>query len=51
MKEYGFVIRKGNTALVDAVNEALDALREDGTYDEVLQEFLGEGAPTGDGGN
>ena len=41
-EEYGFVIKKGNTELRDALDEALTALRDDGTYDEVLEKHLGE---------
>lgn len=46
-EEYGFVIKKGNTALRDAINDALTALRDDGTYDEVLEKHLGEVASAG----
>jgi len=43
-EEYGFVIPKKSAALLDAVNGALDELRSDGTYDEVLERYLGEKA-------
>ncbi len=43
-EEYGFVIPKKSTALLEAVNEALDELRKDGTYDKVLERYLGEKA-------
>lgn len=43
-EEYGFVVKKGNEELVDALNEALDALRESGEYDDILEEYLGEAA-------
>jgi ABC-type amino acid transport substrate-binding protein len=43
-EEYGFVVKKGNDALVDALNEALDAIRDSGRYDDILEEYLGEAA-------
>ena len=43
-EQYGFVIKKGNTELRDAIDDALSALRDDGTYDDVLEKHLGEGA-------
>lgn len=42
-EQYGFAIKKGNTALVDAVNEQLDALRDDGRYDEIYDRYFAEG--------
>jgi polar amino acid transport system substrate-binding protein len=42
-EQYGFAVKKGNTALVDAVNEQLDALREDGRYDEIYDRYFSEG--------
>lgn len=39
---YGFSVRKGNTALRDAVNQALATARSDGTYDRVYQRWLGK---------
>ncbi len=43
-EEYGFVIPKKSAALLEAVNEALDQLRSDGTYEKVLKRYLGEKA-------
>lgn len=45
-ESYGFVVKKGNTALRDALDKALAALRADGTYDKVLKKYLGDDAPT-----
>lgn len=42
-EQYGFAIKKGNTALVDAVNEQLAELREDGRYDEIYDRYFSEG--------
>ena len=43
-EEYGFVVKKGNTSLRDALDDVLDELREDGTYDDILEEYLGTAA-------
>ena len=37
---YGLAMKKGNTALVDAVNEQLTAMRDDGTYDEIYNSYF-----------
>lgn len=42
-EQYGFAIRKGNTALVDAANATLARITEDGTYDELVAEYFGAG--------
>lgn len=41
-EQYGFVIRKGNTALRDAADGALAKVRSDGRYQEILKRYLGE---------
>ena len=41
---FGMVFEKGNT-LVECVNEALATLQEDGTLDELQEEWLGGSAP------
>lgn len=46
-EEYGFVIPKKSTALLEAVNAALADLRADGTYDKILVKHLGEKAASG----
>jgi polar amino acid transport system substrate-binding protein len=33
-------MKKGNTAMVDAVNEQLSEMREDGTYDEIYNTYF-----------
>ncbi|WP_223700831.1 amino acid ABC transporter substrate-binding protein [Sutcliffiella deserti] len=38
----GFMFRKGNEELVDAVNEALAEIIEDGTYEEISEKWFGE---------
>ena len=42
---YGIVIPEDSDALVDAVNEALATVKEDGTLDEIYQEWFGTDAP------
>ncbi|MEO7836079.1 MAG: transporter substrate-binding domain-containing protein [Acidimicrobiales bacterium] len=46
-EEYGFVIPKTSAALLEAVNGALADLRDDGTYDDILVEHLGEKTSSG----
>lgn len=41
-EEYGIGITKGQEALVEAINDALATLREDGTYDEIYEKWFGE---------
>lgn len=41
-EQYGFGLKKGNTALRDAVNEAIKAARSDGTYDTIYQKWFGK---------
>ena len=41
-EEYGFVIRKGNTELVSVINEALEHLRDEGTFDKILSRYIAE---------
>lgn len=41
-EQYGFVIDADNDALREALDAALAELRENGTYDEILTEYLGE---------
>jgi len=39
-EEYGFAVKKGNTSLRDAVNEQLQELRDNGTYDKIYDEYF-----------
>lgn len=41
-EQYGFAVRKGNTELLDFVNEGLQTLRDDGTFDEIYGTYFGE---------
>lgn len=46
-ESYGIVIPKGQTDLQAAVNKALQALRDNGTYDKVISTYLGADASAG----
>lgn len=39
-EQYGFAIKKGNTALVDAVDEQLSTLRDDGSYQKIYDSYF-----------
>lgn len=39
-EQYGLAMKKGNTALVDAVNEQLTEMRDDGSYDEIYNTYF-----------
>lgn len=40
-EEYGFAVQEeGSEALLEAVNESLQTVRDDGTYDEIYDEFF-----------
>ena len=40
-ESYGFAVKTGNTALLDAINEALADMRGDGTYDTIFATYFG----------
>ncbi|GAA3812701.1 basic amino acid ABC transporter substrate-binding protein [Cellulomonas soli] len=46
-EQYGFGVKKGSTALLDAINGTLDRIRTDGTYDAIYTERIGT-APAGE---
>ncbi len=39
--QYGIAVKKGNTALLEQINQALDDLRKDGTYDSLYRKYFG----------
>ena len=39
-EEYAIAIKKGNTALLDAVNKALSELKADGTVDSIIAKYI-----------
>lgn len=44
-EQYGLVIPQGNTALTEAVNGALQEIKDDGTIDELYQKYFKMDAP------
>src|SRR5699024_1300658 len=42
-EDYGIAITQGNEDLVAAMNEALQTLRDNGTYDEIHAKWFGSG--------
>lgn len=50
--EYGFAVAKGqNSELLAAFNDGLAKLKADGTYDEILDTYLGDSESTSANGN
>jgi polar amino acid transport system substrate-binding protein len=41
-EKYGFAVKKGNTELLKAVDDAITAARSDGTYDKIYATWIGE---------
>ena len=41
-EQYGLAVKTGNTALLDQVNETLQRIQEDGTYDEIYAKWFPE---------
>ncbi len=39
-EQYGLAMKKGNTALVDAVDEQLSTMRDDGSYDDIYNTYF-----------
>lgn len=39
-ESYGFAVRSGNTELLDKINAGLANVREDGTYDEIMEKYF-----------
>ena len=45
-EEYAFAVQKGNTALLEQLNAFMATIREDGTFDDILNKYFGDGTPT-----
>jgi polar amino acid transport system substrate-binding protein len=39
-EQFGFAVKKGNTALLDQVNQTLKRVHDDGTYDQLVEEWF-----------
>jgi putative glutamine transport system substrate-binding protein len=37
---YGIAVKKGNKELVDAINDALKKLKDNGKYDEIHEKWI-----------
>jgi len=46
-EQYGFGVRKGNTALLQAINETIAASRADGTYNRIYEKWFGQAPSQG----
>jgi polar amino acid transport system substrate-binding protein len=46
-EQYGFGVRKGNTALTQAINETIAASRADGSYDRIYEKWFGKAPSQG----
>lgn len=40
-EQYGFAVKKGNTELLDALNEGLGVIQENGEYDSIFETYFG----------
>ncbi|MGW2032532.1 transporter substrate-binding domain-containing protein [Streptomyces sp. NPDC001761] len=40
-EQYGFTVKKGNKALLDAVNKAIKTAKADGTYKKIYEQWIG----------
>ena len=45
-EQYGFAVSQDNEGLAEAVNQQLEALREDGTYDAIFEEYFPGAEPS-----
>lgn len=43
--QYGIGVRKGNTALLNKINESLRTIKENGEYDRIYQKWFGKKPP------
>lgn len=39
-EDYAYAVKKGNTALRDAINQALAEMKSDGTFDQIISEYI-----------
>ncbi|MFF6998689.1 transporter substrate-binding domain-containing protein [Streptomyces sp. NPDC008313] len=45
-EQYGFTVKKGNKALLDAINKALKDAKADGTYKKIYEKWIGPYDPS-----
>ena len=41
-EKYAFAVQKDNAKLKDAINDALDEMKDDGTFDKLVKEYIGQ---------
>lgn len=41
-EQYGMIVKKGNTELLNKLNEGLKKIREDGTYEKIYNQYFGQ---------
>ena len=46
VEEYAFAVAKGNTELLNAVNELMTEITANGKFDEIVDKYFGSGTPT-----
>ncbi len=46
VEEYAFAVSKGDTEMLTAINAFLAKIQDNGTFDEILNKYFGDGTPT-----
>lgn len=46
-EEYAFAVKKGNTELLGKLNAFLAKIKNDGTYEAIMNKYFGDGTPEG----
>lgn len=39
-EEYALAVKKGNKELLEAINQALKELKENGTFDQIVEKYI-----------
>ena len=45
-EEYAFAVQKGNTALLNQLNDFMKEIKANGKFDEIVNKYFGDGTPT-----
>ena len=45
-EEYAFAVQKGNTELLNQLNDFMAEIKENGKFDELINKYFGDGTPT-----
>ncbi len=46
-EDYAFAVNKGNTDLLNSINNYLSTAQENGEFDAIMDKYFGDGTPTG----